>query len=122
MPRRATVKLQPLQTCLVNLPIGIYGQLVSKSIKPQSLVVCLSVNGPATKEQSELKDAQRSYVGWSGMPSQVVGGIAGISRGEEVVEIDPTFAKELHMVEGTEASFVPTTPSWILISGFLGCY
>lgn len=104
MPKRAVVKCLPLQTCLVNLPLSIYGQLVSKTITPQSLVVCLSFRKAGSKDGIDSKDQQRVYVGWSGMPSRVVGSIADIGRNAEAVEMDPTCAKELGLDEGIEVS------------------
>lgn len=106
MPKRATVRFQALQTCLVNLPLSIYGQLVSRQVTPQSLVVCLSYS-PASGDStsSKTEEQQRVYVGWSGMPARLLGGIAGVGKGEEAVEIDPVCAKELGIPEGAEVCF-----------------
>lgn len=115
MPKHATVRLQPLQTCLVNLPLSLYGQLVSRSVTPQSLVVCLSY-GPDNKGYGNSKstgikskdgktDSKRAYVGWSGMPSRLVGGVASIGKGQEAIEMDPICARELGLMEGMEVSF-----------------
>ena len=112
MPKHATVRLQPLQTCLVNLPLSLYGQLVSRSVTPQSLVVCLSFGGDKgsrdSKATSKSRDGKieghRVYVGWSGMPSRLVGGVAAIGKGQEALEMDPTCAKELGLAEGVEVS------------------
>lgn len=116
MPKHATVRLQSLQTCLVNLPLSLYGQLVSRSVTPQSLVVCLSYgNGgnKSSKNNSEhgnhnkdtKKDGRRAYVGWTGMPSRLVGGAAAIGKGQEIIEIDPVCAKELGILEGEEVCY-----------------
>lgn len=110
MPKHATLRLQPLQTCLVNLPLSLYGQLVSRSVTPQSLVVCLSYGGDKGssngKSSSKSKDGKseghRVYVGWSGMPSRLVGGVAAIGKGQEALEMDPVCAKELGLMEGAE--------------------
>lgn len=112
MPKHATLRLQPLQTCLVNLPLSLYGQLVSRSVTPQSLVVCLSFGGDkgsSSKACSKSKDGKSSeghrvYVGWSGMPSRLVGGVAAIGKGQEALEMDPVCAKELGLKEGVEVS------------------
>lgn len=113
MPKHATVRLQPLQTCLVNLPLSLYGQLVSRSVTPQSLVVCLSFGGDkgnsaikaSSKSRDGKDDANRVYVGWSGMPSRLVGGVAAIGKGQEALEMDPVCARELGLAEGVEVSF-----------------
>jgi peroxin-1 len=105
MPKRATVRFQALQTCLVNLPLSIYGQLVSRQVTPQSLVVCLSyASGPSgsSSKKTQEQQQQRVYVGWSGMPARLLGGIAGVGKGEEAVEIDPVCARELGIPEGAE--------------------
>lgn len=114
MPKHATIRLQPLQTCLVNLPLSLYGQLVSRSVTPQTLVVCLSYGGDkgnsskispnaaGRSKDSKHAEGRRAYVGWSGMPSRLVGGVAAIGKGQEVIEMDPTCAKELGLTEGTE--------------------
>lgn len=116
MPKHATVRLQPLQTCLVNLPLSLYGQLVSRSVTPQSLVVCLSFGsdkgGSSSKRSSSAlrsKDSRngnvegkRVYVGWSGMPSRLVGGVSAIGKGQEALEMDPVCAKELGLADGME--------------------
>lgn len=118
MPKHATVRLQPLQTCLVNLPLSLYGQLVSRSVTPQSLVVCLSYggdkgNGNKSSSSASVKskdgknaEGRRAYVGWSGMPSRLVGGVAAIGKGQEAIEIDPICAKELGLVEGVEVCYI----------------
>lgn len=119
MPKHATVRLQPLQTCLVNLPLSLYGQLVSRSVTPQSLVVCLSYGGDkgsttkggsnATPRSRDSKNSngegKRAYVGWSGMPSRLVGGVSAIGKGQEAIEIDPVCAKELGLVDGMEVRY-----------------
>ncbi|KAK9899327.1 AAA-domain-containing protein [Cystobasidium minutum MCA 4210] len=112
MPKHATVRLQPLQTCLVNLPLSLYGQLVSRSVTPQSLVVCLSFGGDkgnsaikaSSKSRDGKDDANRVYVGWSGMPSRLVGGVAAIGKGQEALEMDPVCARELGLAEGVEVT------------------
>lgn len=118
MPKRATVRFQPLQTCLVNLPLSIYGQLVSKQVRPQSLVVCLSWTTDGAEEStpstspsngdrgSGARRQQRkhtAYVGWSGMPSRTLGAVAAAAvKGEEAIEIDPVAARELGLPEHTQ--------------------
>jgi peroxin-1 len=119
MPKHATIRLQPLQTCLVNLPLSLYGQLVSRSVTPQSLVVCLSFGGPENtgntgsgsnssksfvKAKQGKQEGRRVYVGWSGMPSRLVGGVAAIGKGKEAIEMDPVCAKELGLIEGMEVN------------------
>ena len=114
MPKRATVRFQALQTCLVNLPLSIYGQLVSRQVTPQSLVVCLSYasgssGSSSSKKTQEQQQQQRVYVGWSGMPARLLGGIAGVGKGEEAVEIDPVCARELGIPEGAEVGQILET-------------
>lgn len=113
MPRTATIRLHSLQTCLVNLPLSVYGQLVSRGVTPQSVVVCLTkLDGdagvskavPASgKGKSKDVAGQQVYVGWSGMASRVVGAAAAIADPQtpkETIEIDPICANELGLAEG----------------------
>jgi peroxin-1 len=101
MPKRAVTRFQPLQTCLVNLPLSIHGQLVAKAIRPQSLVVCLTWTSKDAGQQN-----QTAYVGWTGMPARTLGSpTAATSKNNvEAVELDPVAAKELGIQEGVEVS------------------
>ncbi|KZT58647.1 AAA-domain-containing protein [Calocera cornea HHB12733] len=99
MPRRATLKFVGLKSCLVNLPISMYGPLVEHRVRPQSLAVHLTpihLNGTAGKSV---------YVGWTGMASssslaQWQSRGAGGDGLLETVEIDPGFATSLDLREG----------------------
>lgn len=123
MVKKATVRYVSLQTCLINLPLSTYGQLVSRQVTPQSLVVCLTFQASSSHGSSSSRSRSsstehgvkegtrpqsRAYVGWSGMPARLVGGVAALTKpGQtESVEMDPLFAKELGLHEGAEVCLV----------------
>ncbi|KAG2125764.1 P-loop containing nucleoside triphosphate hydrolase protein [Suillus clintonianus] len=94
MPRRARVHFVSLKSSLVNLPISIYGPLLERQIRPQTLAVHLkSTNG----------EGREAYVGWTGMAS--ASSLASFNstageRGIETLEIDPQYASGLGFKEG----------------------
>ncbi|KAG1751773.1 hypothetical protein EDB19DRAFT_1893120 [Suillus lakei] len=94
MPRRARVHFVSLKSSLVNLPISLYGPLLEKQIRPQTLAVHLK---PTDGEGRE------AYVGWTGMAS--ASSLASFNstageRGIETLEIDPQYAAGLGFKEG----------------------
>ncbi|KIK41964.1 hypothetical protein CY34DRAFT_84427 [Suillus luteus UH-Slu-Lm8-n1] len=94
MPRRARVHCVSLKSSLVNLPISVYGPLLERQIRPQTLGVHLK---PTDGEGRE------AYVGWTGMASASslvsFNSTAG-ERGIETLEIDPQYAAGLGFKEG----------------------
>lgn len=94
MPRRARVHCVSLKSSLVNLPISVYGPLLERQIRPQTLAVHLK---PTDGEGRE------AYVGWTGMASASslvsFNSTAG-ERGIETLEIDPQYAAGLGFKEG----------------------
>ncbi|KAJ7594598.1 P-loop containing nucleoside triphosphate hydrolase protein [Mycena floridula] len=94
MPRRARIHFSSLRSSLVNLPISIYGPLVERSVRPQSLAVHLTVVGT----QNE------AYVGWTGMASASslaqFNVTSSADKGLETIEIDPQYAAALGFKEG----------------------
>ncbi|EIW74842.1 AAA-domain-containing protein [Coniophora puteana RWD-64-598 SS2] len=105
MPRRARVHYAPIKSSLVNLPISIYGPLLERNVRPQSLAIHLSPSpSPASKSQSQSqsKNPNGVYVGWTGMPSasslahfQSQAAASGDDRGLETIELDPQYAVAL---------------------------
>lgn len=94
MPRRARVHFVSLKSSLVNLPISVYGPLLERQIRPQTLAVHLK---PTDGEGRE------AYVGWTGMAS--ASSLASFNstageRGIETLEIDPQYAAGLGFKEG----------------------
>ncbi|GJJ08536.1 hypothetical protein Clacol_002754 [Clathrus columnatus] len=97
MPRRVITKYVSLKSSLVNLPISLYGPLVERRVRPQSLAVHLV---------SVLSKEKTAYVGWTGLASssslaqwQVNTKITGEAL--ETLEIDPQFATSLGFPEGS---------------------
>jgi peroxin-1 len=95
MPRHATIQLVPLRSSLVNLPISVYGPLLERSVRPQSLGVHLTnTSRPSTPV----------YVGWTGLAS--ASSLArfsthhGNSASMETIEIDPQYAPALGFSQG----------------------
>ncbi|KAH7922507.1 AAA-domain-containing protein [Leucogyrophana mollusca] len=89
MPRRARIHFVSLKSSLVNLPISIYGPLLERSIRPQSLAVHLRLNASI-----------EAYVGWTGMASASSLAHFNSSNTEETVEIDPQYAQGLGFNQG----------------------
>ncbi|KAG2135369.1 P-loop containing nucleoside triphosphate hydrolase protein [Suillus bovinus] len=94
MPRRARVHFVSLKSSLVNLPISVYGPLLERQIRPQSLAVHLKLADGGGRE---------AYVGWTGMAS--ASSLASFNstageRGIETLEIDPQYAAGLGFKEG----------------------
>ncbi|KAH7908843.1 P-loop containing nucleoside triphosphate hydrolase protein [Hygrophoropsis aurantiaca] len=89
MPRRARIHFVSLKSSLVNLPISIYGPLLERSIRPQSLAVHLKLN-----------ESVEAYVGWTGMASASSLAHFNSSNTEETVEIDPQYAQNLGFNHG----------------------
>ncbi|KAG0694266.1 P-loop containing nucleoside triphosphate hydrolase protein [Suillus ampliporus] len=94
MPRRARVHFVSLKSSLVNLPISIYGPLLERQIRPQTLAVHLKpIDG----------HGREAYVGWTGMAS--ASSLASFNstpgeRGIETLEIDPQYAAGLGFKQG----------------------
>ncbi|KAI0631588.1 AAA-domain-containing protein [Trametes polyzona] len=103
MPRRCRTHFVSLRSSLVNLPISLYGPLVERQIRPQSLAVHLTLVSGKT---SSSKDGQKreAYVGWTGMAS--ASSLAHFNsgdasdRGLETVEMDPQYAEGLGFALG----------------------
>ncbi|KAG1893975.1 P-loop containing nucleoside triphosphate hydrolase protein [Suillus fuscotomentosus] len=94
MPRRAKVHFVSLKSSLVNLPISVYGPLLERQIRPQTLAVHLK---PTDGEGRE------AYVGWTGMASAsslALFNSTAAERGIETLEIDPQYAAGLGFKEG----------------------
>ncbi|CDO70672.1 hypothetical protein BN946_scf184761.g10 [Trametes cinnabarina] len=104
MPRRCRIHFVSLRSSLVNLPISLYGPLVERQVRPQSLAVHLTL--VASSKGAGVKDGQRreAYVGWTGMAS--ASSLAHFNSGEpgdrglETVEIDPQYAEGLGLAMG----------------------
>ncbi|KAL1746204.1 P-loop containing nucleoside triphosphate hydrolase protein [Schizophyllum fasciatum] len=101
MPRRARVHFVPLKSSLVNLPLSIYGPLLQKSVRPQSLAVHLTrVDEGGSRSRNDKVEA---FVGWTGMAS--ASSLAHFNAGPssssfETIEIDPQFAQDLGLAQG----------------------
>ncbi|KAF8331356.1 P-loop containing nucleoside triphosphate hydrolase protein [Cantharellus anzutake] len=102
MPRKVIIHYTALRSCLVNLPISMYGPLLRNEVRPQSLAIHLLKPGPSKS------DSRWAYVGWSGLVSS--SSLAQFSQAKsrqdgslESVEIDPQFAAALGFAEGDVA-------------------
>ncbi|KAF9238473.1 P-loop containing nucleoside triphosphate hydrolase protein [Melanogaster broomeanus] len=97
MPRRARIHFVSLKSSLVNLPISIYGPLLERSIRPQTLAVHL-------KSESRNTSKVEAYVGWTGMASSSslahFNSADGREKGIETIEIDPQYSQGLGFAEG----------------------
>ncbi|KAI0665466.1 AAA-domain-containing protein [Trametes maxima] len=102
MPRRCRIHFVSLRSSLINLPISLYGPLVERGIRPQSLAVHLTlVSGKASPQDVQKREA---YVGWTGMASASslahFNSSSGGDKGLETVEIDPQYAEGLGFALG----------------------
>ncbi|KAF8127717.1 P-loop containing nucleoside triphosphate hydrolase protein [Boletus edulis] len=95
MPRRARIHFVSLKSSLVNLPISIYGPLLERSIRPQTLAIHLKRDSQASKVEA--------FVGWTGMASSSSLAHFNADAREnafETIEIDPQYAQGLGFAEG----------------------
>ncbi|PCH34751.1 AAA-domain-containing protein [Wolfiporia cocos MD-104 SS10] len=103
MPRRARVHFVSLHSSLVNLPISLYGPLVERGIRPQSLAVHLTLVPSSGKPDNGSRKAE-AYVGWTGMTSASslarFNATDASDRTLETIDIDPQFAEGLGFVAG----------------------
>jgi peroxin-1 len=114
MVRSAQIHLTSLKNCLINLPLSIYAPLIERSgqITPQSLIIQLSFAPTTPTASPSGKSAKliKVYVGWTGLPSNVVGVSSNQVRGGkgdlERIDIDPQFAAMLNpaLIEGLPVS------------------
>ncbi|KAN0080194.1 P-loop containing nucleoside triphosphate hydrolase protein [Tylopilus felleus] len=95
MAFKARIHFVSLKSSLVNLPISIYGPLLERSIRPQSLAIHLKRDSQASKVEA--------YVGWTGMASSSSLAHFNVDVREnasETIEIDPQYAQGLGFAQG----------------------
>ncbi|KAL5638488.1 hypothetical protein ACGC1H_005240 [Rhizoctonia solani] len=95
MPRLYSIKYTPLRTCLVNLPMSLYGPLAAKQVRPQRLAVHIALPG----------SSQGVYVGWTGMASasslsKWQHGAQAAAEALDTIEIDPQIAQSYGLKDG----------------------
>ncbi|KAG7090976.1 hypothetical protein E1B28_010043 [Marasmius oreades] len=99
MPRKARIHFVSLRSSLVHLPISIYGPLLERSIRPQTLAVHLA--SIPSDPKSQKHDA---FVGWTGMAATSslaqFNSLDSGEKGLETIEIDPQFAMGLGFSQG----------------------
>ncbi|KAF5388776.1 hypothetical protein D9757_005613 [Collybiopsis confluens] len=99
MPRKARIHFVSLRSSLINLPISVYGPLVERGIRPQSLAVHLTL---ASATPGAAK--REAYVGWTGMASASSLAQFNVSdpseKGFETVEMDPQYSQSLGFTQG----------------------
>jgi peroxin-1 len=101
MPRVARIHYVSLKSSLVNLPISIFGPLVERRVRPQSLAVHLLLQSSASRNEK-----LETYVGWTGMASSSsLAHFRSGADGMETVEIDPQYATALGFSENDIVSF-----------------
>jgi peroxin-1 len=108
--RKVKVKYSALHSSLVNLPLSVYGPLVSAGVvsnhsftfsgyrltaskRPQVVAVHLS-------NSKKDKDLRTAYVGWTGLASSPSSGRWKAEDSLESIEIDPQLCTSLGFVEG----------------------
>jgi len=97
----AIVSLTPLKNCLLNLPVALVNVLVSANTPAQNVIVELSFRA-SVGGGSTAATTRSVYAGWTGMQSKRKPG-AGSGRSEEaVVEMDPAFARNVGLSEGSK--------------------
>ncbi|CAE7230329.1 unnamed protein product [Rhizoctonia solani] len=95
MPRLYSIKYTPLRTCLVNLPMSLYGPLAAKQVRPQRLAVHIALPG----------SSEGVYVGWTGMASasslsKWQHGAQAAAEALDTIEIDPQIAQSYGFKDG----------------------
>ncbi|KAG8685892.1 Peroxisome biosynthesis protein pex1, partial [Ceratobasidium sp. 395] len=105
MPRLFSIKYTPLRTCLVNLPMSLYGPLAAKQVlkkprihsakRPQRLAVHVSLPG----------SSEGTYLGWTGMASasslsKWQHGAQAAAEALDTIEIDPQVAQSYGFKDG----------------------
>ncbi|KAF8608223.1 AAA-domain-containing protein [Ceratobasidium sp. AG-I] len=95
MPRLFSIRYTPLRTCLVNLPMSLYGPLAAKQVRPQRLAVHITLPGSPSGV----------YVGWSGMAaasslSKWQHGAQAAAEALDTIEIDPQVAQSYGFKDG----------------------
>lgn len=95
-----TVSLTPLRNSLLNLPASLVSVLSHQNTPAQNVVVELAPRAPAPAAHS-------TFAGWTGMQSKrkPTAGMAQAPRAGEdaVVEMDPAFARNAGLSEGSKA-------------------
>jgi len=109
--RKVKVKYSTLHSSLVNLPLSVYGPLVSTGVvsshwsftfsgykltfrkRPQVVAVHLS-------NSKKDKDLRTAYVGWTGLASSPSSGRWKAEDSLESIEIDPQLCTSLGFTEG----------------------
>jgi peroxin-1 len=106
--RKVKVKYSTLHSSLVNLPLSVYGPLVSTGVvstftfsgykltlskRPQVVAVHLS-------NSKKDKDLRTAYVGWTGLASSPSSGRWKAEDTLESIEIDPQLCTSLGFTEG----------------------
>ncbi|KZT19828.1 AAA-domain-containing protein [Neolentinus lepideus HHB14362 ss-1] len=86
MARTYTVEYTSLRSSLVNLPLSLYGPLLQRNQRPQSVAVHL-----------KHRNVQL-HVGWSGLAS--ASSLAHFNTVLETVEIDPQYAQAVGLAKG----------------------
>ncbi|CEL56526.1 Peroxisome biosynthesis protein PAS1 OS=Komagataella pastoris GN=PEX1 PE=3 SV=1 [Rhizoctonia solani AG-1 IB] len=95
MPRLYSIKYTPLRTCLINLPMSLYGPLAAKQVRPQRLAVHIALPGAS----------KGVYVGWTGMASasslsKWQHGAQAAAEALDTIEIDPQVAQSYGFKDG----------------------
>lgn len=91
--RRVKVKYSSLHSSLINLPLSVYGPLVSTGVRPQTVAVHLS-------NSKKGDDLRTGYVGWTGLASSPSSARWKSDDGLESIEIDPQLCSSLGFSEG----------------------
>ncbi|KAG9016438.1 Peroxisome biosynthesis protein pex1 [Tulasnella sp. JGI-2019a] len=102
MPRRAKVRYVSLKSCLVNLPLSVYGPLVEHQVRPQSLAIHLAKQEHRSSRSGDTPTA--AYVGWTGMAAaSSLAAWNSSSQGSEThletIEMDPQYAQTFGFAE-----------------------
>jgi peroxin-1 len=113
--RKVKVKYSALHSSLVNLPLSVYGPLVSAGVVSSHSSFTFSGNGLTTPKRpqvvalylSNLKkgnDLRTAYVGWTGLASSPSSGRWKAEDSLESIEVDPQLCTSLGFAEGEVVS------------------
>jgi peroxin-1 len=113
--RKVKVKYSTLHSSLVNLPLSVYGPLVSTGVVSSHLVFHIFYKLTFSKRPQAVavhlsnskkdKDLRTAYVGWTGLASSPSSGTWKAEDTLESIEIDPQLCTSLGFTEGEVVSY-----------------
>lgn len=96
----ATVSFSPLKNCFLNLPTSLVSVLTNSNTPAQNVVVEISFRTTTSSSSGTTSTSRCAYAGWTGMSSKRKPGAGRVE--DAVVEMDPAFARNVGLSEGSK--------------------